>query len=198
MNKLNFLIFAFVILTITSFGQGKEKDYDNYTEIEKRTEECIDNWLETKNVAWAELKTSFENYFSSSKITNSNDQIEKQYLDILTFIEKPARQFPILKDKQKILAIKDNLGLSDKDILSKNQLDCFTNQYIENKTDIDTTSSFYVFGSSFETMKQIPDISPGLLAGAVKMAMDKKDLKKELYQKTIVLMYYFDFALFLK
>jgi hypothetical protein len=76
-------------------------------------------------------------------------------------------------------------------------LDSFTDKYIENKTKVDTTSSYYAFGASLETIREIPNLSSGLIAGAIKMSMDKKDLKKELYQKTIVLMFCFDMTLFL-
>lgn len=198
MNKLKLLTLSLTILTFSVCGQTKDKNYDNYTELEKKTDNCLDDWFDSKNVSWTELKVSFENYFSSSEITNPKDSIEKQYLDILSFIERPTRQFPVFKDKKKIIAVKNQLGLSNQDIYYKNQLDCFTNFYVNNKLLVDKTSSYYAFGSSFETIKRVPDISPGLLAGAIKMAMDKKDLKKDLYQKTIVLMYYFNFTLFLK
>lgn len=77
------------------------------------------------------------------------------------------------------------------------QLDCFTNIYIENNSKIDRKSSFYAFGATLETIKNMPNLSLGIIAGAIKMSMDKSDLKKELYQKTIVLIFCFDMTLYL-
>lgn len=195
MTKFRVIAHSLIFFTLSACGQNKAND--NYTDLEKKTEVCIDQWFESKKVSWTDLKHSFENYFSSSEITDFKDPVEKQYLDILSYIERPSRQFPIFKDKKKIIAIKNELGLTDQDIYNKNQLDCFTNLYIENKNQVDTTSSYYAFGATFEAIKQIPEISPGLLAGALKMSMNKEDLKKEIYQKTIILMFYFDFTLVL-
>ncbi len=115
----------------------------------------------------------------------------------MKFWERPTKQFPIFKNKKKVVEIKEKLGLTKQDILRKKQLDCFTNKYVENRSVVDTTSSYYAFGATLETVREIPDISPGLIAGAINMTMKKEDLKKELYQNTIVLMFCFDMTLYL-
>ena len=191
---LTILILSFIL---NSCGQKDEKNYDGYTDLEIETEECLDKMFEKKRADFNELKTIFENYFSTGQITNPNEPIEKQYEDILSFWERPTKQFPIFTEKNKVVAIKEKLGLTEQDILKKVQLDCFTNNYIENRTEIDTLSSYYAFGASLETIREIPNISPGLIAGAIKMSMDKEDLKKELYQKSIVIMFCFDMTLYL-
>lgn len=197
MKNIYILIIAMFSLILNSCGQKDERNYDGYTDLEIKTEKCLDKMFGDNNTDWKELKTIFENYFSSGKISNSKDPLEKQYEDILSYWERPTMQFPIFTEKQKVIAIKEKLGMTEQDILKKRQLDCFTNKYIENKSKVDTTSSFYAFGATLETLKEIPNISPGLIAGAIKMTMDKDDLKKELYQKTIVLLYCFDMTLFL-
>ena len=197
MNTLRHLTFLLLLTTLSACGQETTSSYDNYTKLEIETEKCLDDWLYSKNVDWNKLQTVFENYFASGKISNPSDSKDKQYQDILNFWERPSGQFPIFKDKRKVVAIKNKLGLSDQDVVMKTQLDCFTNNYIDNKAIVDTTSSYYVFGATLETIKQVPNVSPGLVAGAINLSMDKADLKKELYRKTIVLMYCFDMALFL-
>ena len=197
MKRIYMLIIAFFSLTLNSCGQKNEKNYDGYTDLEIETEKCLDKMFGDNGVEWKELKTVFENYFSSGEICNSKDPLEEQYEDILSYWERPTMQFPIFTEKKKVIAIIEKLGLTKQDILKKRQLDCFTNKYIANKSKVDTTSSFYAFGATLETIKEISDISPGLIAGAIKMTMDKSDLKKELYQKTIVLLFCFDMTLFL-
>ncbi len=198
MKKIRVLTFAMIAFTIQSCGQNDTAKYPGYSDLEIETEKCLDKMFEEKGADFNELKTIFENYFSEGQISNSNDPIEKQYEDILTFWEKPSQQFPLFKEKKKVIAIKEKLGLTEMKILSKSQLDCFTNKYIKNKTEIDTSSSFYAFGSTLETVKQMPFISRGIIAGAINLSMKKEDLKKVLYQKTIVLMFCFDMSLFLK
>lgn len=197
MRKIRVLVIGLIVLTFQSCGQNSNEKYIGYTDLEIETEKCLDKMFEDKGADFNELKTIFENYFSDGQISNSKDPIEKQYEDILSYWERPTGRFPLFKDKKKVVAIREKLGLTEKDILGKSQLDCFTNKYIENKAEVDTTSSFYAFGATLETLKQIPDISPGLIAGAIKMSMKKEDLKKELYQKTIVLLFCFDMTLFL-
>ena len=197
MKNIYILIIAIFFLTFNSCGQKNEKNYNGYTDLEIKTEKCLDKMFEDNDVDWIELKTIFENYFSSGKISNSKDPLEKQYEDILSYWERPTMQFPIFTEKKKVIEIREKLGLEEQDIKKKKQLDCFTNNYIENKAKVDTTSSFYAYGATLETLKEISDISPGLVAGAIKMTMNKSDLKKELYQKTIVLLFCFDMTLFL-
>lgn len=186
-------------MTFQSCGQNSNSNtnYYGYNDLEIETEKCLDKMFEEKGLDFKELKTIFENYFSEGQISNSKDPIEKQYENILTYLERPTRQFPLFKDKKKVISIKEKLGLTENDIYSKLQLDCFTNKYLENKTKVDTASSFYVFGATLESLKQMPDISPGITAGALNYSLKKEDLKKELYQKTIVLLFCFDLALFL-
>jgi hypothetical protein len=197
MKKNRILMLCLITLTLQSCGQNNGGNYSGYSDLEIKTEKCLDKMFADKGADFNELKTIFENYFSDGLISNSNDPIEKQYEDILTYWERPTRKFPLFKDNKKVVAIREKLGLTEKDILGKSQLDCFTNIYIENKAEVDKTSSFYAFGATLETLKQIPGISHGLIAGAIKMSMKKEDLKKDLYQKTVVLMFCFDMTLFL-
>ncbi len=195
--RIKIIIIGLIAFTLQSCGQNNNEKYEGYTDLEIDTEKCLDKIFEERGADFNELKIIFENYFSDGQISNSKGPIQKQYEDILAYWERPTRQFPLFKDKYKVIAIKEILGLTEKDISGKTQLDCFTNKYIENIAEVNTTSSFYAFGETLETLKQIPNISPGLVAGAINMSMKKEDLSKELYQKTIVLLFCFDMTLFL-
>ena len=196
--KIYYIIFFGLLFSdFSALGQGLPKEYDNYTELEIEIEKCLDIWIESKNVNWNDLKPIFENYFSTGEIINAKDPIEKQYYDILSYWENPTKKSPIFYNKKKVVDIKNKLSLTKEDIKSKCYLDCFTNKYILNKATIDTNSSLYAFGSTLEAIKTYHDISPGLIAGAIKMEMNKADLKKDLYQKTIVLLFCFDMTLYL-
>jgi len=195
--KIRFLIIGLIAFTLQSCGQNNNNKYIGYTDLEIETEKCLDKMFSDKGADFNELKTIFENYFSDGQISNSKDPIEKQYEDILIYWERPTKQFPLFKDKKKVVVIKEKLELTERNILEKSQLDCFTNNYIGHKAVVDTTASFYAFGATLETLKQIPDISPGLIAASIRMSMKKEDLKKGLYQKAVVLLYCFDMTLFL-
>ena len=188
----NILLF-WIVLVISCSGRATNKQ-ENYTQLEVKVEKCYDDWFGKNNVDWDDLQKSFEEYFTSFGISKTDEPIEKQYENILSYISRPIHGFPKLKDKKKIIEIRNKLKLSEKDIFSYKQLSCYTDIYIQNKKNIDTTSCFYVFGSCFEDITQIPDISPGLLASAILMFIDIEELKKPIYQKTIILMYYFTFA----
>lgn len=197
MKPLLQLTFILLIGTLVSCNHNKTNDYTGYTALEIEAETCLDEWFESKDVDGDELKTIFENYFNSGDISNRKDSIETQYRDILGYLERPTKQFPLFKDKQKVIASIKKLGLSEENIIEKLQLNCVTNIYLDHKAEIDTLSSFYVLGSMLETIKKVPDISPGLTASAINASIDKANLNKTLYQKTIVLMYCFDMTLFL-
>jgi len=182
-----------IVLLISCSGQATNKQ-ENYTPLEMQVEKCYNDWFDKNNVDWNDLQKSFEEYFTSFGILKTDEPIEKQYKNILSYISRPIHGFPKLKDKKKIIEIRNKLKLSENDVFLNKQLYCYTDIYILNKTNIDTTSCFYVFGSCFEEMTQIPDISPGLLAHAILMFIDIEELKKPIYQKTIILMYYFTFA----
>jgi len=194
---MRILFFSIIVGICSSCGQGLENKYEGYSELEIETEKCLDTWMKSKDVEFNDLITVFENYFVAGEIINVSESIDKQYQLILSYWEKPTKQFPIFEEKKKVIDIKNKLGLSEQDIKLKTQLDCFFNIYIENKANIDTTTSFFVFGSILETIKQVPDISPGLIAGSINSSMNKSDLKKSLYQKLIALMYCFDMSQFL-
>jgi len=187
----NIILFGFVIILSCSQTDNKQ---DNYTELELKVEKCYDNWFSKRNVDWSELQSSFEEYFVSFGISKADEPIEKQYEAILSYISHPTKWFPTLKDKKRIIKIRNKLGLSEDDILSHKQLSCYTDIYVANKAKADTTSCFYIFGSCFEAITQIPDISPGLLSKTILMFIDTNELKKPIYQKTIILMFYFYFA----
>ena len=123
--------------------------------------------------------------------------IEEQYFDILTYFERPTGRFPTFTSKKKVVDIRKKLNISKKDIVAKKHLACFNDMYSKLKNEKDTISSYYVFVVTIETIIQIPNISPGLIAGAIKTQAHKSDLKKELYPKAIILLFVFDMTLFL-
>lgn len=195
MQKNKLLLILILITTLTSSGQSSNKE--KTLKIESKTFECITNWMTSKGVDWKELKSGFENYFVQGEITKSSDPIEKQYLDILSYFEHPTKRFPIFKDKKLVVSKANKLGLGQQEIMTKKQLDCLFTNYTDNKLQIDTASTYFVFGDIIETIHKVPNVSPGLLAGAIKYGVKQEDLKNEYYQLTIVLLYYFDMTLFL-
>jgi len=90
------------------------------------------------------------------------------------------------------------LHLSKQAISQKKQLNCFTTIYMKNKANITDNTSFYVYGNTLEFVAQMPMLSPAIIAGTINSSMNKKDLNKRLYQKTITLLFCFDMALFLR
>lgn len=196
MNKLSTYSVFLLLFYLISCGQNSQSTYKNYSDFEVETDQCLDRWLESKDVDINELKDIFENYFTDANISDSKDPLSKQYKDILKFWEYPTKQFPIFSEKKRVIAIQEELKLTNEDILYKNQLSCFATIYLENEKTVDTTSSFYIFGSIVDDVNIIGDISPSLIAGTINMFMDEHDLEKELYQKAIVLMFCFDMALY--
>lgn len=195
MQKNKLLLILILITTLTSSGQSSNKE--KTLKIESKTFECITNWMTSKGVDWKELKSGFENYFVQGEITKSSDPIEKQYLDILSYFEHPTKRFPIFKDKKLVVSKANKLGLGQQEIMTKKQLDCLFTNYTDNKLQIDTASTYFVFGDIIETIHKVPNVSPGLIARAIKYGVKQEDLKNEYYQLTIVLLYYFDMTLFL-
>jgi hypothetical protein len=184
-------------MALPSQSQNSLNNVEGYSDIEIKTERCLDEWIQSAGTNRELLQNTFESYFATSGITKASDPKHKQYEDILKFWNRPQMSFPPFSDKKIILKMKNDLGIDDQGLSKKIQLDCFTNTFIANKASIDTTLSYYTFGSVLEAIKEIPDISPGLIAGALLTSMDKDDLKKPLYQKTIALMFCFDMAVFL-
>ena len=195
MQKIKLLLFSILISTLSSCGQTSNTE--KTLKIESKTFECMTDWMTSKGVDWKELKSGFENYFSQGEITKSSDPIEKQYWDILSYFEHPSKRFPIFKDKKLVVNKANKLGLGQQEIMTKKQLDCLLKNYTDNKSQIDTTSTYFVFGDIIETINKVPNVSPGLVAGGIKYGIKQEDLKKEFYQLTIVLLYYFDMTLFL-
>lgn len=180
-------------MQFSSLAQG----VSNSAQLEQEAEKCLNAWMSDHGVEWSELKEVFEHYFSDGGITNAEDPLEVQYADILRFIERPPSSFPLFKEKKKVVAARKKLGLTEQQLMVKAQVDCLTDLYMQNKATVDTTSSFYAFGDTFRAVRQVPNISPGLIAGAIYMAMDRSDLSKSLYQKTIALTFCFDMTYFL-
>lgn len=170
---------------------------EGYTSLESETEECLDHWFEESGADWTELQSIFENYFASAGISNADDPKNVQYQDILNYWERPNAPFSLFEQKTEAMDIVNSLGLTDEDIFNKKQLNCFTDLYMGHSTEIDTASTYYAFGSILSSAREMPQISPGLIAGAINYSMNPEDLNKSLYQKTIVLMYCFDMALYL-
>lgn len=167
-------------------------------ELEEETMQAMNKWFENKDVSSDELQTSFENYFTSNGITETTDSEQEQYMDILSFIREPDG-FPPLKDKRKVLGMMKGLDINSQDLERKNHLDYFYDIYLENKDAVDTTSTYYVFGATIETLHKIPRLSsPGLIAKTLQNQMEQADLNKELYQKTVMLLFYFDMAMHLR
>ncbi len=190
------VLFSIAVL-YTSCHSETNNAYEGYSEVEIETEKCLDAWLERNDVDWKELSFIFEDYFASANMTDTADPKAKQYADILHGFHSPSGPYLPFKSKKEVLAIMDKLHLSDKDVIQKNQLDCFTNTFIDHEDELDTASTYYAFGATLEMMEMIPDISPAIIAGALDAEIDKADLSKTLYQKTIVLMYCFEMAIFL-
>ena len=197
MNILKHIILAVFVGLLIGCGQDKTNQYTGYTSIEIETEKCFDKWLEGNNTEWEELQTIFEDYFILAEVCNRFDAKEKQYQDILNFMEQPTKPFPAFKEKKKVMEIMEKLELSKQDLTTKKQLNCLAELFTEHKLSIDTASSYYIYGDIVEVSQQVPDLSPGLLANAINMFMDEADLKKTFYQKTIVLMFCFDMGLHL-
>lgn len=169
--------------------------YEGYNPLEIETEKCLDEWIKNKGVKWDAIKPVFELYFSDAFVSDPSLPLHEQYLQILKYWEKPVRGIPVFPEGHEIGKTVEKLGLSEEAIMKKKQLACFTNIYIANKTEAEKDSSFYAFGSTLEAIRDIPDISLALVAGALRMLMDPEDLKKSLYQKTIVLLFCFDMTL---
>ena len=198
-KRIAITLTTLLLIVFISCAQKREHNATNgYSNIEKETKKCLDDWMDANHVEWKELKSIFENYFISGNISHSNSPIEQQYSDILSYWEKPSKPFPLFKDKEKVLAIIKKLKLSNQDIFGKLQLTCLTDNYIAHKKEAKKGTAFYAFGSSLETIREIPNISPGIIASALKSSVKKEELKKGLYQKSIVLLFCFDMALFLK
>lgn len=163
--------------------------------MEEETLSSMKTWFEKNDVDDDALQDSFENYFSTNDITDPSDSKVDQYMDILTFIQDPE-SFPPMTDKSKVTRMMDDLGISGSDVKDKKHLDYYYDYYMKNKEAVDTTSTYYVFGATIETVNKIPKLgSPALVAKTLKNQMDKADLRKELYQKTIMMFFYFDMAM---
>jgi DNA-binding MarR family transcriptional regulator len=182
---------------LTSCGQTNAKTSDDNSDLESGVIECLNVEYEKSDVELEEVRQIFESYFAKGGITKASDTKAKQYQDILNFWERPTMQFPMFEDKSKVAEMAQRLSLNQADIMQKNQLRCLANIYEENEATIDTLSSLATFGAILSTVKQVPNVSPGLIAGGLNLAMQKDDLDKELYQNAIALMYLFDMSLFL-
>jgi len=189
------ILLSLIIITIGSAGQNNINNDPGLSALEAETEACIEKMMADNNASMEELKTVFENYFSSAQISDRNAPLAKQYQEILDFLESPARQFPYFKEIGKVIEIRSKLDLTEGDIRSKKQLNCLTDRYLEYKNELDTNSAFYLFGVILEALREMPDISPGLIAKTINTYMDKNELEKGLYQKAIVLMFVFDISL---
>ena len=158
----------------------------------------MNEWFEKSGVDGDRLQSGFEAYFISNGIAKAADSKPDQYMDILRFIENPD-DFPPLENKDLITETMRKLDISRNDIQDKKQLDYYYQHYLDHKQKVDSSSSYFVFGATIETLNKIPRLgSPGLVAKTLKNQMNKADLKKELYQKTIVMLFYFDMALHLR
>jgi TonB family protein len=196
MRKAILLSFC-IVITMSSAGQSHLNKDKGYSELETETEACIEKMMADNDAGMQELKTVFENYFSSQKISGRNAPLGKQYQKILDFLEHPDSQFPFYKEIGKVVVIREKLGLTEEDIKGKKQLYCLADSYLEHKDELDTNSAFYLFGNILAMVKEKPEISMGLIAGLIKNKLDKHELKKAFYQNAIVLMFVFDMSLFM-
>lgn len=175
----------------------QQKQYDNYSELEKQSEQCMDAYLEDHDVKWKDIQPVFEDYFASAEITNPDDDPAKQYMDILKYWANPSGRFPVFKEKNKILKVKKKLDLSKKEIKANKHLSCFRKIYEENRASIDSTSTYAAFGKTLKAVNNAPDISPGIVAGGLFSNIEKDDLGKPVYQKAITMMFVFNMSIFL-
>ncbi|MCF8232030.1 MAG: hypothetical protein K9J27_07570 [Bacteroidales bacterium] len=194
MKLIKWTLAAVLFIGISSCSTFQEK---NTEELEKETLNSMKTWFEESGVDDDALQESFESYFSANGIIDPSDSKADQYMDILAFMQNPG-DFPPLTDKRKVTGMMDDLGISSRDVQDKKHLDYYYDYYMKNKEAVDTTSTYYVFGATIETVNKIPKLgSPALVAKTLKNQMDKADLRKELYQKTIVMFFYFDMAMHL-
>jgi TonB family protein len=194
--KKAILLSLCIIITLSSAGQSATTNDPGYSALETETEACIEKMMADNDAGMQELKTVFENYFSSGQISDRNAPLAKQYQEILDFLGSPAKRFPYFKEIGKVTEIRYKLDLTEGDIRSKKQLSCLTDRYLEYKNELDTNSAFYLFGSILESIREMPDLSLGLIATTIDNFIDKNELEKGLYQKAIVLMFVFDISLF--
>lgn len=193
LSKWGLLVLLLPVITGCDSLQDKST-----AEMEKETMKRMNEWFEKSGVDGDKLQMSFETYFMSGGIAEPSDSKPGQYMDILTFIQNPD-DFPPLKDKSMIMETMQKLGMNSSDIKEKNQLDYYYQYYRDHKQEVDSASSYFVFGATIETLNKIPRLgSPGLVAKTIKNQMNKADLEKELYQKTIVMLFYFDMAMHLR
>lgn len=190
------ILLSLIIITIGSAGQNNINNDPGLSALEAETEACIEKMMADNNASMEELKTVFENYFSSAQISDLNAPLAKQYQEILDFLGSPARRLPYFREMGKVIEIRSKLDLTEEDIRSKKQLSCLTDRYLEHKNELDTNSAFYLFGVILAEVRKMPDISPGLIAKTINTYMDKNEMEKGLYQKAIVLMFVFDLTLF--
>jgi hypothetical protein len=208
--KTTILTLYLVLICPMCFGQNLNQNQDQQQalrmrEWEVKTEQCLDSWFAGKNVSWQELKTSFEKYFSDTGITSKNDPLDKQYLDILNFFVEPTRSFVRPKDKMWVLGVQKQLGLAERDMKTFQHLECLASNYRASGFSDEIETSFITFCSFAASLQnlmiknpalQSEGISPMFLAHGLKL-MELEDLTKSLYQKSIVLYFYFDLAMYL-
>ena len=189
------LLIAAIILLVAC--QQNDNQYKNYSELEKQSEQCMDNYLDDHDVEWKDIQPVFEDYFASAEITNPEDTPAKQYMDILKYWANPSGRFPAFKEKSKIVKVKEKLDLSKKEIMANKHLACFREIYEKNQESIDTTSTYAAFGKTLTAVNNAPNVSPGIVAGGLFSNIEEKDLEKAIYQKAIAMMFVFDMSVFL-
>ena len=190
-------IFLAVSSLITLACNGGQEADSVSTNGEMEAEACLSSWMRTSNVDESELRKSMENYFVDNGLISNDIPKSSQYKQILGFIAQPTQRFPPFSDKQNIVDITKKLELSSQEIMAKKQLDCFRSAFKTHWNPSDTTSAFYAWGDVLETLDQVPNVSPGVVASALSLYMTEADLNKPLYQTAIALMFYLDFTLFL-
>lgn len=189
------LLIAVIILLAAC--QQNQKQYDNYSELEKQSEQCMDDYLKGHDVKWKEIKPVFEDYFASAEITNPEDDLSKQYMDILKYWANPSGRFPAFKEKAKILKIKEKLDLGKSEIMANKHLSCFRKIYEEHEASVDSSSAYATFGKTLKAVNNAPNVSPGIVAGGLFSGIEEEDLEKAVYQKAITMMFVFDMSVFL-
>lgn len=190
------LLIAAIILLVAACQQS-HKQYDNYSGLEKQSEQCMDDYLDDHDIEWKDIQPVFENYFASAEITNPDDDPAKQYMDILNYWANPSGRFPAFKEKDKILKALKKLDLNKKEVMANKQLTCFREIYEKNKASIDSTSAYASFGKTLTAVKNAPNISPGIVAGGLMANIEEKDLEKAVYRKAITMIFVFDMSIFL-
>lgn len=197
MIKILRFSFLLTISSLVACAQNSENKYERYTEYEIKAEQCLDTFLESKQVSWDELSSIFEQYFIENGITNSEQSKQEQYQAILKYWEKPSLPFPAFKNKTRVLEIIDQLELTEDDIFAKKQLNCLLEVYNEDEQNIAMDSALQIFGITLRKIATDPGMHPGRVATDLNRGILDSAFGMPVNQKAIVLLHIFEMGILL-